>query len=785
LADLFFGELIHFPRTIGRTLRWPFSRSAYHKSGRPRGLRQLRFPSDHADHNESRVLRRRPTSRGNAELIAEIHNTGLFDAQYYCAKNPDVGADGIDPALHFAFHGWKEGRKPSPDFDPIFYLEQNADVAESGLNPLLHYARHGRGEGRQAIPSSRQAQKTEVRAADPYTKWIEENDTLDGSDRLAIRAHITTLTRLPLISVVVPVYNTELHHLREMIGSVLQQIYPHWELCLADDASTKSDVKQALHEFAGLDSRIKVVTREVNGNISLATNSALDLATGEFVTLLDHDDCLAETALYEVAVEIEAHPDADIIYSDEDRFDGSGRRFEPYFKTDWNPDLVLGHNMISHLGVYRRSLIEEIGRLRTGFEGSQDYDLVLRAVDASTPARIRHIPAILYHWRRNGVSPSFSEASLERCVVAARRAIREHLRRNGTPARIDIPPRAPAWTRVVYALPSERPLVSIIVPTRDRSDLLARCVDGVLTRTDYEPLELLLVDNDSTEPETAQLFARLAEDSRVRIIRHPGDFNYAAMNNRAVQEAHGEVIVLMNNDVDVISSLWLEEMVSHALRPEVGAVGAKLLYADGRVQHAGVVLGVGHGAGHCFLHASREEAGYFGFLALTRRVSAVTGACMALRRSVYLDVGGLDEVKFAVAFNDVDLCLRLGEQSYAVVWTPFAELYHFESATRGLDAEDPERLVRLERDGQRLRERWEKALNSDPFYNVNCSLAQTNFEPSFPPRRLRPWLRFKEQTDLPPATPGRAEIPRAQIDRSASIFEAGPQPQPNRASGRT
>ena len=677
MADLFFDRLIHLPRTIGRTLRWPFFRSAYHKSGRPRGwLRQLRFPSDRAGQNESRVLRRRSTSKGNAKLIAAIHNTGLFDAQYYCATNPDVVAAGLDPALHFAFQGWKEGRKPSPDFDPIFYLQQNADVAGSGLHPLLHYAQYGRGESRQAIPASRPAEEVEARAAGLYAKWIEEQDTLDDSDRLAIRTHITTLTRLPVISVVVPVYNTELHYLREAISSVLRQIYPRWELCLADDASTKSDVKQALHEFAGRDSRVKVVTREVNGNISLATNSALDLATGEFVALLDHDDCLAETALYELAVEIDAHPDADVIYSDEDRFDGSGRRFEPYFKTDWNPDLVLGHNMINHLGVYRRSLIEEIGRLRPGFEGSQDYDLLLRAADASTPDRIRHIPAVLYHWRRDAVSPSFSDTSLERCVVAARRAIREHLTRKGTQARIDIPPRAPRHHRVVYALPPERPLVSIIVPTRDRADLLGRCVDGVLTCTDYEPLELLIVDNDSMEPETTQLFVRLAKDPRVRIIQYSGKFNYSAMNNRAVQEARGEVIVLMNNDVDVISSLWLEEMVSHALRPEVGAVGPKLLYPDGRVQHAGVVLGAGHGAGHCFLYAARGEVGYFGFLVLTRRVSAVTGACMAIRRSVYLEAGGLDEVNFPVAFNDVDFCLRLGERGYAVVWTPFAELYH-------------------------------------------------------------------------------------------------------------
>jgi O-antigen biosynthesis protein len=771
LADQVVDGLIHLPRTIGRILRQLITRAAYHKSGRPRGW--LRF-----------TLGERSKPGNNVGLITAIHSPGLFDEEYYRANNPDVMEAGLDPALHFALQGWKEGRKPSPDFDATYYLSQNIDVVRSGLNPLLHYAAHGRSEGRQAIqsaadPDTHSAADPDIHAgADPYTRWIEEHDTLDDSDRLAIRAHIAALARRPLISIVVPVYNTDVRHLRAMIGSVLQQIYPYWELCLADDASTESDVKEVLSEFTQLDSRIKVVIREMNGNISLATNSALDVATGEFVALLDHDDLLAETALYEVAVEVDAHPDADVIYSDEDHIDDSGRRFEPYFKTDWNPDLALGHNMVSHLGVYRRSLVEKIGRLRAGFEGSQDYDLMLRAADASTPRCIRHIPAVLYHWRRHAASPSFSDASLERCLVAARRAVREHLARNGAHARVDIPSRVPYHHRVVYALPPERPLVSFIVPTQDRADLLARCVDGVLTRTDYEPLELLIVDNDSKESETALLFARLAEDHRVRIIQYPGNFNYSAMNNRAVQEARGEVIVLMNNDVDVISSLWLEEMVSHALRPEIGAVGAKLLLPDGRMQHAGVVLGAGHGAGHFFHLASREEVGPFGLLVLTRRVSAVTGACMAVRRSVYLETGGLDEVNFPVAFNDVDFCLRLGERGYAVVWTPFAELYHLESATRGKDHEDAKRFERLERDAKLLQQRWAEALNSsDPFYNVNCSLAGASFAPGFPSRRRKPWQKFKEQYP-PSATLSRAEALLAPLDRSASIFEVGPSYNP-------
>jgi glycosyltransferase involved in cell wall biosynthesis len=249
------------------------------------------------------------------------------------------------------------------------------------------------------------------------------------------------------------------------------------------------------------------VRKETNGHIAAATNTALDLAVGEFVALLDHDDLLSETALYEIAVELDAHPDADVIYSDSDSIDDAGRRSEPYFKTDWNPDLMLGYNIVNHLGAYRRSLVEEVGRLRVGFEGGKDYDLMLRAAEASAPSRIRHIPAVLYHWRRNASSPSCSEASMERCVVAARRAVRQHLERTGVQAHVEPAPGVPIWTRVIYLLPRERPLVSIIVPTRDRADFLACCADGVLKRTDYEPLELVIVDNDSVEAETQGLYA--------------------------------------------------------------------------------------------------------------------------------------------------------------------------------------------------------------------------------------------------------------------------------------
>jgi glycosyltransferase involved in cell wall biosynthesis len=582
----------------------------------------------------------------------------------------------------------------------------------------------------------------ERRSAQSYDRWVRDYDSLDDSDRAAIREHIGELQWPVLISVVVPVYNTDPRHLREMIESVRRQLYPRWELCIADDASTEPHATEVLRELAAHDSRIKVITRQTNGHISAATNSALDLASGEFVALLDHDDLLPEHALYEVAVELNAHPDADVVYSDSDFVDDAGLRSNPYFKPGWDPDLMLGQNLVSHLGVYRRSLVDEIGRLRLGFEGSQDYDLMLRAAAVTTPDRIRHVPAILYHWRRAGRQASFAETSLERCAEAARRAIREHLEHAGIRARVEPAPGTTSFHRVVYPLPSPRPLVSIIVPTRDRGDLLAGCVDGVLTRTDYEPLEVIVVDNESQERETLQLFSRLAADPRVRVIPYTGRFNYAAINNMAVREARGDVVVLLNNDVSVISGGWLREMVSQALRPEVGAVGAKLLHADGRIQHGGIVIGGDHGAGHLFQQLPREDPGPFALLALTRRVSAVTAACMALRRAVYLAAGGMDEVNLPVAYNDVDLCLRLGEQGYAVIWTPYAELYHLESASRGPDTIG-EAAARLEHESSYLRRRWASAIAGDPHYNPNCSLVVAAFQLAFPPRRAKPWVRFK------------------------------------------
>jgi glycosyltransferase involved in cell wall biosynthesis len=586
---------------------------------------------------------------------------------------------------------------------------------------------------------------TEAHSPTTYEAWVEAHDTLSDDDRAAIAAHVGRMARTPLISVVMPAYETPIALLREAIESVRGQLYPHWELCIADDASPDPGVWKLLSGYAKSDPRIKVVRREVNGHICAATNSALALATGEFVALMDHDDLLAERALYEVAALLERRPDADLIYSDEDKVDGAGRRFEPHAKTDWNYELLLGQNMISHLGVYRRALVDALGGLREGFEGSQDYDLALRVAERTEPSRIHHIPWVLYHWRQKGETASFSESFMARCADAARRAVAEHLARVGDDAVVENQPELPAWLHVRRSPPEPNPLVSVIVPTRDRAELLAMCADGVLNRTRYRNLELLIVDNDSVEPATQALFKELqAADPRVRIIPAPGPFNFSALNNQAAAEARGEILLLLNNDISMEDDRWLDELVAHAVRPNVGAVGARLLFPDGRVQHAGVILGVGDTtpvAGHLGYLQAGDDRGYYGHLAMTRNVSAVTAACMALRRSVFEEVGGLDAEALPIAFNDVDLCLKIRARGYDIVWTPFAELTHHESASRGAD-EAGEARARFHKEIAVMRRRWGEVLDNDPFYGPAFDRFASDYRLASPPLRKPPWLKL-------------------------------------------
>jgi len=569
-----------------------------------------------------------------------------------------------------------------------------------------------------------------------YQEWIRQYESLTHADKRKIAQQISALTRRPTISVLLPAYNSDPRWLRRAIESVRSQLYPNWELCAVDDASTEPRVWKLLQRYARRDPRIKIKRRAENGHIAATSNDALQIATGDFIALLDHDDELARTALYLVAHALNKKPNARLVYSDEDKLDKQGRRCDPYFKPDWNPDLFHTQNYVSHLSVYDAALVRQVGGFRIGFEGSQDYDLTLRCVEQLEPSQIHHIPHVLYHWRIADRSTATFAAAKPYAHEAAIRAVQEHIDRRQIPARVV--PHYANYQRVIYSPPPCQPLVSIIIPTRDRAALLRQCIESVIGKTDYRNFEIIIVDNESREAETLDYLRSVSEQGRMHVIPVPGEFNYSKLNNIGVAHARGEFIALMNNDLEVINADWLGEMISHAARLEIGAVGARLWYPDGTMQHGGVILGVGGVATHAH-HGIRHEHGYFARAHLTQNFSAVTAACFVLRKQVYQQLGGLDEINLAVAFNDVDFCLRLAEAGLRVVWTPHAELVHHESASRGLE-DTGTKQRRFLAEVAFMRKKWRHVLEADPAYNPNLSIeSNQQFKLAFPPRISKPW----------------------------------------------
>ena len=566
-----------------------------------------------------------------------------------------------------------------------------------------------------------------------YEQWVATYATLNASQKDTIQAEVGKWLQPPTLSVIMPVYNTPVHFLRRAIDSVLSQVYPLWELCIADDASTDPQILPVLQAYTQLDPRIKLITRPANGHIASASNSALELATGDFVCLLDHDDALTPEALYMVAKATRQHPDADLFYSDEDKIDGDGRLLDPYFKPDWNPDLFLSYNYFNHLGCFRASLIKELGGFRVGLEGSEDYDLVLRAIHKVGADKVHHIPHVLYHW---GVIPGSAAAGPEQkpyALNAAIQSVRDYLQSQHIDAQVQESELGSQALRVRYALPAVLPLVSIIIPTRDGYDLLRQCIDSVFAKTTYPNFEIVVVDNGSRDPQVLSYLNDLAQTKNLSVLRDERAFNYSALNNAAVRQAKGDVLCLMNNDIEVISPDWLEEMVSQALRPGIGMVGCRLWYPDDTLQHAGVVLGIGGVAGHAHHKLNRSQGGYFSRARLVQNYSAVTAACSVVRTKVFQQVHGFNEQDLAVAFNDVDLCLRIRDAGYRNLWTPFAELYHHESATRGHE-DTPEKQARFAHEVGYMVSTYGDALLNDPAYNPNLALRIKDFALSYPPR---------------------------------------------------
>lgn len=557
-----------------------------------------------------------------------------------------------------------------------------------------------------------------------YERWIENNETPQSSYG-RYRGLVQEWTGRPLISIAMPTFNTPAQWLRKAIESVVGQVYDRWELCIADDCSTEPEVRAILDAYCERDPRIKVTYREANGHISAASNTAIAMATGDYVGLLDHDDELHPLALLYMAKAIQAHPEVALFYSDEDKISVDGVRSDPYFKCKLNYDLFLSQNMVCHFSVYKADALREVGGFRLGFEGAQDYDLALRVMDAFGQDAIHHVPRVLYHWRLIPQSTASGHEAKPYAASAAARAIEEHLARIGVRGTVEGAPGASAFSKVVYALPDNPPDVEIIIPTRDASSLVRQCIDSIRNKTIYPNYRITIIDNGSTEQATFDLFASYAEDPRIRVLRDDSPFNYSAINNRVALASDAEFICLMNNDIEIIDGGWLSEMVSLGIQDRVGAVGAKLLYPGDTVQHAGVILGIGGVAGHSHKHWPRNAPGYFCRNLLRSAMSAVTAACLVIRKDIFREVGGLDE-KLEVAFNDVDFCLRVQKAGYRNVWTPYAELYHHESASRGYE-DTPEKKARFDREIAYVKAHWGDQLLDDPCYSPNLTLEFENF----------------------------------------------------------
>lgn len=551
-----------------------------------------------------------------------------------------------------------------------------------------------------------------------YSDWIKTNE-LDliyvDDDMIPFR---------PLISIVMATYNTPEKWLKSAIESVLSQSYSNWELCIADDCSTDKRTIELLRQYEQKHDAIKVSYREINQNVSVASSSALGLANGQYVAFLDHDDELATNALYEVVKELNVNPNAKLIYSDEDKIDEKGRRFDPHFKSDWNPDMFFSQNYISHLTVIKKSIIDRTKGFRVGYEGSQDYDLLLQSLRFMERDEIYHISKILYHWRAIEGSTAKNSNSKSYTTDAGMKALRDFFKDNEG---VEVNSGLLANTyKVDYGkkLELNEPLVSIVIATKDKVDYLKRCIDSIINKTSYTNYEIVVISNGSKEQETFDYFKSIQE--RVKIIEYNIPFNYSKINNYAARFCNGDILALINNDIEVINSGWLKELVQHAVRDEIGVVGAKLYYPDNTIQHGGVVLGIGEIAGHSHKYYKREAHGYFSRLQIIQNYSAVTGACLVVEKRLFEEVNGLDEENLPVAYNDVDFCLRLKEKGYYNLWTPYAELYHHESISRGKE-DTKEKHKRFQKERLFMKTRWGKALEEDEYYNPNLTRKFENF----------------------------------------------------------
>lgn len=613
--------------------------------------------------------------------IEIVRQSGLFDSEWYVSEYRDVTISGIDPIEHYLWLGARLFRDPSPEFDTSYYLESNPDVARDGINPLLHYVMFGRAEGRLGRPVSKHAC---VRPpVDPYDAWLDVNRPSDVEERRLKGALAAAGSRLPRISLIMPVFRPPIEFLEEAVESVFNQIYEDWELCIHVDGDDNPLLHSWLKDLVQRTHRVRLSISDANGGISAATNAAATLATGEFIAFFDQDDLLTKNALAHIALAALENPHADILYSDDDKIDVTGRRYAPQFKPDWAPVLLLSYMYMSHLFVVRRALFQGLGGFRRGFEGSQDYDFALRAAEKARA--VVHVPEVLYHWRATAGSTATSGEAKPHSFVAGLRAVKEACDRRGISATAAQPEWAVAARVGIFSLcfPDNGPRITIVIPTRNRMDLLQPCIESIERLTTYANYDILIVDNESDDPECLAYMA--SSGHRVLRLASPeGKFSFAYLMNRAVESVDSEYVLLLNNDTLIRRGSWLSQMVGYAQMPNVGAVGAKLYFPDETIQHAGIIHGLyGDLAGPAFRNAPAHDHGYLAYTMVAREYSAVTAACLLSKRQIFLSLGGMDDENFPVAYNDVDFCYRLVQAGYTCVYCPEAELTHYEGKSRG------------------------------------------------------------------------------------------------------
>lgn len=552
-----------------------------------------------------------------------------------------------------------------------------------------------------------------------YKKWIEENESALHPNSL--RQEIEKCSIKPKISVVIPAFDPPINILLEALSSVEKQIYQNWEIVVVD-ASENEKIKEILKRKFIKNSRVKIKFLGKNLGISGNLNEGLKICTGEFIGFLDHDDMLSPTALAEVVKSLNTNKDLDVFYSDEDKINLNGDRYKPYFKPSWSPELLLSYNYINHFLVVRKKLLDELKGFRKEFDGAQDYDLVLRLT--SRKINVVHIPKILYHWRATLSSTSTDLAVKNYAIEAGKNALVEYLKRIGQKGGIE-KTQYPGIYRTKMDL-NQQPKISIIIPTKDKVEILQNCLRSI-EKSSYKNYEVVVVDNGSKEKKTLDYLDEIKKKTNTKILKFSEPFNFSKINNFAVKNTNSEILLFLNNDTQVINEDWIESLLEFAQLNHVGAVGAKLFYRNGRIQHAGIVLNLGGGfAGHPFALSEGQSTGYFGRLVSVQNYLAVTGACLMVRREIFEEVGGFDE-KLALAFNDVDLCLKIYQKGYLNVWTPYAKLFHHESYSRGYN-KSTDQLLKFREEDEYCRNKWKGFLNkSDPYYNPNLSLETTNF----------------------------------------------------------